>query len=190
MLGQLKSAPNQLTLLRLVFVPFIATSVLENDYRTAIILLVIAGLTDALDGFLARKMNQKTVLGQYLDPIVDKMLLSTLFLVLAAAHEIPWRITITVFSRDIGILIVSAVLYATTSLRDYSPTMLGKANTFAQIIALLLVFLDKVTAPEIIAQAKVVMLWFVFILTVVSGLHYIIVVGNRLRNLPSESAAS
>jgi cardiolipin synthase len=185
MLSQLKTTPNQLTLLRLVFVPFIATSVLENDYRTAIVLLLLAGFTDALDGYLARKMNQKTVLGQYLDPIVDKMLLSTLFLVLAAAHRIPWRITITVFSRDFGILLVSAVLYATTQLRDYSPTILGKANTAAQIFALLFVFLDEVTEPALITQAKVVMLWVVFILTVVSGLHYIIVVGNRLRNLPS-----
>lgn len=187
MLGQLKSFPNQLTLLRLVFIPFITICVMEDQYKIALVLLVIAGLTDALDGMLARKWNQGTVLGQYLDPIADKMLLSTMFLVLSAVGRIPWKITITVFSRDIGILLVSAVLYATTSLRDYSPTMLGKANTAAQIFALLFVFLNEVLAMPIISQAKEISLWLVFTLTVVSGLHYIVVVGNRLRHVPSDT---
>ena len=69
-----------------------------------LMLLVIAGLTDLFDGFLARKLHQQTRIGQYLDPIADKLLLSTLFMVLAILHLIKWRYTVVVFSRDIGIL--------------------------------------------------------------------------------------
>jgi cardiolipin synthase (CMP-forming) len=89
MLGQLKSAPNQLTLLRLVFIPFIASAILDRQFKLAFILFVLAGLSDGLDGVLARAMNQRTMLGQYLDPIADKLLLSTMFLVLSFANHIP-----------------------------------------------------------------------------------------------------
>src|SRR5207237_5065102 len=76
---QLRSAPNQLTLLRLIFIPFVVISVVEDRYGWALALFVLAGLSDALDGLLARVLKQKTALGQYLDPIADKLLLSTLF---------------------------------------------------------------------------------------------------------------
>ena len=111
MIRQLRSAPNQLTLLRLIFIPFVVISVVEDRYGWALALFVLAGLSDALDGLLARLLKQKTALGQYLDPIADKLLLSTLFLVLAFEHRIPWYVTVLVFSRDLGILIVSALLY-------------------------------------------------------------------------------
>ena len=111
MIRQLRSAPNQLTLLRLIFIPFVVISVVEDRYGWALALFVLAGLSDALDGLLARVLKQKTALGQYLDPIADKLLLSTLFLVLAFEHRIPWYVTVLVFSRDLGILIVSALLY-------------------------------------------------------------------------------
>ena len=186
-LQQLTSAPNQLTLLRLVFAPFIATSVMEGNYRWALGLFVLAGVSDGLDGLLARWMDQRTVLGQYLDPIADKLLLSTMFLVLSVTHDIPWRITVLVFSRDIGILLVCAVLYMTTELRDFSPSIYGKANTLAQIIALLLALLQPLWNIENVAQAKVVALWVVFGLTLFSGLHYIVLVGKRLRDLDTQT---
>ena len=78
MIRQLRSAPNQLTLLRLIFIPFVVISVVEDRYGWALALFVLAGLSDALDGLLARVLKQKTALGQYLDPIADKLLLSTL----------------------------------------------------------------------------------------------------------------
>jgi cardiolipin synthase len=112
--GQIWTAPNQLTLLRLIFIPFIIISVLESEYPWAVGLFVLAGISDALDGMLARWLKQKTVLGQYLDPIADKLLLSSLFLVLSFVKLIPWKFTILVFSRDVLILVISAVLYATT----------------------------------------------------------------------------
>src|SRR3954470_9093142 len=116
MLSQLRAAPNQLTLLRLIIIPFIIINIVDERFGWALGLFVLAGISDALDGLLARLLKQKTLLGQYLDPIADKLLLSTLFPVLAFEHRIPWYVTVLVFSRDIGILIVSALLYPTNTL--------------------------------------------------------------------------
>src|SRR6476661_10262060 len=99
MLRQLKSAPNLLTLLRLIFVPFVVVAIQQQKYAWALGIFVVAGITDLLDGLLARVLKQKTTLGQYLDPIADKLLLSTMFLMLSIAHIIRWPVTILVFSR-------------------------------------------------------------------------------------------
>jgi len=130
-LSQLLTAPNQLTLLRMLFLPFIVNSFLDQHYTTALVLFVLAGLSDGLDGLLARRLHQQTTLGQYLDPIADKLLLSTLFLVLSVLHKIPWKYTVMVFSRDMAILATSAVLYTIAGLRNFSPSIFGKANTCA-----------------------------------------------------------
>ena len=86
---QLFTAPNQLTLLRMLFVPFIVINLVQEHYGWALTLFVLAGLSDGLDGLLARKLHQQTLLGQYLDPIADKLLLSTMFLVLSILHMGP-----------------------------------------------------------------------------------------------------
>jgi cardiolipin synthase (CMP-forming) len=189
-LRDITSTPNLLTLLRMIFIPFIATAVLEDDFAWALALFVVAGLSDGLDGLLARRMNQKTVLGQYLDPIADKLLLSTMFLVLAVAHKIPWKFTIMVFSRDIGILVVSAVLYMATPLRDFTPSIYGKANTLAQIATIFLVMANELTASPAITMAKNVGLWVAFALTLISWIHYTLLVGYRLRDAGHASKAA
>ena len=89
--SQIFTAPNQLTLLRMIFVPFIVIHLVDGHYRWALVVFVIAGFSDGLDGLLARKLHQQTLLGQYLDPIADKLLLSTMFLVLSILHKIPWK---------------------------------------------------------------------------------------------------
>jgi cardiolipin synthase (CMP-forming) len=81
-MNQLRATPNLLTFLRLCIVPFLVLAVLDGRYRLAFALFVLAGVTDALDGLMARLLHQRTLLGLYLDPVVDKLLLSTLFLVL------------------------------------------------------------------------------------------------------------
>ena len=128
-LSQIFTAPNQLTLLRMMFVPFIVIHLVDGHYLWALVVFVIAGFSDGLDGLLARRLQQQTVLGQYLDPIADKLLLSTMFLVLSILHKIPWKYTVLVFSRDISILAASAVLYAIAGLRNFRPSIFGKANT-------------------------------------------------------------
>jgi cardiolipin synthase (CMP-forming) len=183
-LSQVLSFPNQLTLLRMVFLPFIVIKLVEGHYRSALILFVLAGLSDGLDGLLARTLKQQTILGQYLDPIADKLLLSTVFLVLSILHKIPWKFTVLVFSRDASILAASAVLYAIAGLRDFRPSIFGKANTFAQVAAVFFVLLLQIFQSRWIAIARLTCLRAVFAFTIISGLHYTLVVGHRLRAIP------
>lgn len=181
MISQLRTAPNQLTLLRLLFIPFIVISILDQSYGWALGLFVLAGFSDFLDGILARVLKQKTALGMLLDPIADKLLLSTLFLMLSLEHKIPWRVTVLVFSRDLCILVTCAVVWATTTIRDFPPSFFGKANTTAQIFAVFFVLLDEVAPAPAVLLGKQVGLWATLILTVLSGVHYIFRLGQRLR---------
>ena len=181
MLGQLFTAPNQLTLMRLIIIPFIIINIVDNNYRLALILLVIAGLSDAFDGLLARTLHQQTRLGQYLDPIADKLLLSTLFLVLSIIHRIPWKYTVLVFSRDLCILLTCAVLYATTTIRDFRPSIFGKVNTGAQVATIFFVLLFQVESTPWIYYCRKVGLISTFVFTLVSGIHYVFLIGQRIR---------
>jgi cardiolipin synthase len=143
-------------------------------------LFVAAGITDFFDGQLARRLHQQTTLGQYLDPIADKMLLSTMFLVLSVLHRIPWKFTVVVFGRDISILLVSAVVYVTANLRDFRPSVFGKANTTSQVLAVFLVLLLPVYRAEWIYIARLIALWATFAFTIISGVHYAFLGTQRL----------
>jgi cardiolipin synthase len=180
-LSQLLTAPNQLTLLRMMFLPFIVINLVGSHYSWALVLFVLAGLSDGLDGLLARTLKQQTTLGQYLDPIADKLLLSTMFLVLSILHKIPWKFTVLVFSRDISILCASAVLYAIAGLRDFRPSIFGKANTFAQVAAVFFVLLFEVDPSRWVWLARLTFVRATFAFTIISGLHYVLFVGKRLR---------
>jgi cardiolipin synthase len=179
--NQFWTAPNQLTLLRLIFIPFVITNVLDDNWHWALGLLVLAGLSDALDGWLARVLNQRTLLGQYLDPIADKLLLSSLFLVLSIAHKIPWKYTVLVLSRDVCILATCMALFATVGFRDFRPSIFGKVNTVCQIAAVFFVVLAQVvTQPWVVALERT-FLYATFGFTLLSGVHYVLTTGNRLR---------
>jgi cardiolipin synthase len=180
-LSQLLTAPNQLTLLRMMFVPFIVINLVAGHYRWALALFVLAGFSDGLDGLLARTLKQQTVLGQYLDPIADKLLLSTMFMVLSILHKIPWKYTVLVFSRDISILCASAVLYAIAGLRDFRPSIFGKANTFAQVAAIFFVLLFEIEPTRWVWITRMTFLHGTIGFTIVSALHYVLLVGQRLR---------
>jgi len=179
--SQIFTAPNQLTLLRMIFVPFIVIHLVEGRYLWALAVFMVAGFSDGLDGLLARTLHQQTLLGQYLDPIADKLLLSTMFLVLSILHKIPWKYTVVVFSRDISILAASAVLFAIAGLRDFRPSIFGKANTFSQISAVFFVLLFEVYPARGVGIARTMFLRATFIFTVLSALHYVILVQQRLR---------
>ena len=191
-LSQVFTAPNQLTLLRMIFVPFIVIHLVEGRYLWALGVFIIAGFSDGLDGLLARRLHQQTLLGQYLDPIADKLLLSTMFLVLSILHKIPWKYTVLVFSRDISILAASAVLFAIAGLRNFSPSIFGKANTFSQISAVFFVMLLEVDHNRWIGIARTVFLRATFFFTIISALHYLVLVQQRLREnqhaLPSSTS--
>lgn len=173
----------------MLFVPFIVIYLVQEHYGWALILFVLAGLSDGLDGLLARKLHQQTLLGQYLDPIADKLLLSTMFLVLSILHMIPWKYTVLVFSRDISILAISAVLYMIAGLRDFRPSIFGKANTFAQVAAVFFVLLVAVDHGPWIVIARKFFLRATFFFTIISAVHYIFLVQHRLREHNQLAAA-
>jgi cardiolipin synthase (CMP-forming) len=190
LIRQLGTIANQLTLMRLIFVPFIIINVIDGNYGWALVLLVAAGISDGLDGLLARTLKQQTLLGEYLDPIADKLLLSSLFLVLSLVHLIAWRFTVVVFTRDIGILLISGVLYAAVGLRNFRPSIFGKLNTTAQIGAVFFVMLWQVYAIDWIFYTKRVFLWLTFLFTTLSAVHYIYLVGVRVKALGQAKNAS
>jgi len=175
-----RTAPNLLTLLRICLAPFLVAAILEGRYALSFWLFVAAGLTDALDGLLARLLKQRTQLGEYLDPVADKLLLSTLFLVLMHNGLIPMRVTVLVFGRDVGILVVAAILYAATGRREFAPSLLGKANTLAQIAAVAAVLLYQVAIVHWVAVFRWVALDATIGLTIASGLHYSWVAARRV----------
>ena len=172
----------------MAFLPFVVIKLVEGHYRGALILFLFAGLSDGLDGLLARTLHQQTRLGQYLDPIADKMLLSTVFLVLSIVHQIPWKFTVVVFSRDICILAVSAVLYTIAGLRDFRPSIFGKANTFAQVAAIFFVMLFQVKHERWVWITQTTFLHATVGFTIVSAVHYVILVGQRLHSAEQVSA--
>jgi cardiolipin synthase len=189
-LRQILTAPNQITLLRMIFLPFIVINLLKQDFKWALALFVLAGLSDGLDGLLARTLHQQTVLGQYLDPIADKLLMSTMFLVLSIERMIPWKYTVMVFSRDVSILVISGVLFMIAGLRDFRPSIFGKANTFAQVAAIFFVLLLLVYPVQWVWIARTTFLRATFIFTIVSAVHYAFLVQHRLHQPASPPALS
>jgi cardiolipin synthase len=177
---QLLTAPNQLTLLRMIFLPFIVINLVKHDFKWALALFVLAGMSDGLDGLLARTLHQQTLLGQYLDPIADKLLMSTMFLVLSIERMIPWKYTVVVFSRDISILLISGVLFMIAGLRDFRPSIFGKANTFAQVAAIFFVLLLLIEPIGWVWIARTTFLRATFLFTIVSAVHYAFLVQHRL----------
>ncbi len=171
-LRQFRATPNLLTMLRLFTLPFLVIEILDGHWRLAFLLLWVAGISDGLDGLLARWLKQQTTLGQYLDPLADKALLSTLFLVMTHVGVIPRFVTVLVFSRDLGILLISALLYITNTLRDFRPSWLGKLNTLLQILGVLTVMTVQVLRNSGLAQTKFVLLRAIAVLAPLSAAQY------------------
>ena len=190
----LLAAPNLLTMLRICLAPFLVIAVLERRFPLAFGLFLIAAATDAMDGLLARLLRQRTRLGQYLDPIADKVLLSSLFLVLTWMGILEPRIAAVVFGRDIGMLLVAWILYNTTTLRDFHPTLLGKANSFSQVVAIGMVLLSQISdqpwgMPWVLTGRNIA-LNVTIALTVASGFHYALVASRRLELAGSDHSVS
>jgi cardiolipin synthase len=195
-LYQFRAAPNLLTLLRLFIIPFLVIAILDGRYPTAFALFVLAGFSDGFDGLLARWLSQRTSLGQYLDPIADKLLLSTLFLVLTHMDRVPRYVTVLVFSRDLGILLISTLLFATGTLRDFRPSLLGKLNTLVQIVGLTVVLIEQVWPSLHLELLRHQLLWTIAVLAPVSAAQYAWIVirrvsdTERLRNTQNASRPS
>jgi cardiolipin synthase len=165
--------PNSLTLSRIVLVPLVVWLIITHEMLAAFLLFLFAGLSDAADGFLAKRYNWHTELGAYLDPIADKALLVSIYVTLGLAGQLPAWLVIAVVSRDI--LIVGAVVLSWMLSRPLSmhPLLISKANTFSQIVlaGLVLAELGLGLGLEEIVQFLV---WVTGALTIVSAAAYFI----------------
>jgi cardiolipin synthase len=186
--GQFLYPSNQLTLLRLVFVPFVILAILYGQYRAASILVLIAGLTDGMDGLLARRLGQQTTLGKFLDPIADKLLLNSAFIALAVVNELPVWLVILVFSRDMLIVATSLVIFLTIEHRPFLPSLYGKASTLAQISTVLLTLAALVFPNPFLHVLRIGGIYAAAALTVISGLQYAWITAERLRGVDQEPA--
>jgi cardiolipin synthase len=166
---------NQLTILRMVFIPIFIILVVYSQLGWALFIFILAGVTDGLDGLIARLLKQKTSLGAYLDPIADKLLLTSSFVVLSIKglglpNLVPLWLTILVISRDIILIASALIIIISTGHRSFPPSIYGKTTTFFQILTVLLIlFLNyKFVSTNLNALYAIT-----GTITVFSGLHYV-----------------
>jgi cardiolipin synthase len=180
MRARIWTVPNQITFLRLGILPFFLILISYQHYAWALAVLILAGLSDGIDGLLARRLNQRSSLGAFLDPIADKLLLSSSFVILAFDKKITWWLTILILSRDVIILVVATVIILHSGYRPLPPTIYGKYTTFFQIILVLAVILLAAAGWPWLVPVNRVLVYLVAALTVFSGFHYSIIIARRL----------
>jgi cardiolipin synthase (CMP-forming) len=178
--SRILTVPNQLTFLRLAFLPVFLIAIEYERYDLALGILVAAGVSDALDGLLARGLNQRTPLGAYLDPIADKLLLSSSYFILALKGKIAWWLTILVLGRDVLILVACAVILITVGYRPFPPSIWGKATTFFEILLVVLVLVLAIWDNHFLWVVRYTCTYLVAVFLAISGLHYSIVVSRQL----------
>jgi cardiolipin synthase (CMP-forming) len=180
MQNRIFTVPNQLTFLRLTFLPFFIIAIKYDRYDWALGILIAAGLSDGLDGLFARGLNQKSALGAYLDPIADKLLLSSSYFVLAYKAKIGWWLAILVLGRDVLLLVACAVILLAAGYRSFPPSIWGKATTFFEILLILFVLVLAIWNLPGLWLVRTLCAYCVAAFVIISGLHYSIVVSRRL----------
>jgi cardiolipin synthase len=185
---------NQITLLRLLFVPVFAILVMDRHYRGALAVLAAAALSDALDGTVARLLKQESPLGVALDPIADKILMTTGYITLALRGALPWWLTIIVLSRDVGIIMAALVISLVAGYRPFYPSLLGKASTAVQMATIFVALCRKARVPYITADVLTFFIYLTAALTLASGVYYVFLLrqqrGRREVEDPAESDQS
>lgn len=182
MARRILTVPNQITFLRLGFLPFFLIFILYGRYGWALAILIAAAISDGLDGLLARHLDQKTELGAYLDPIADKLLLSSSFFVLALKGKIHWWVTILVLGRDVLILTTAAVILVVVGYRPFPPSIYGKLTTAEQILLVFLAVSAAVFHQPVLDQLRSIFEYLVAGFTVLSGFYYSVVMARRLQS--------
>lgn len=167
------SLPNLLTLLRIMITPLIVYLIIAEQIWLALGLMIIAGLTDMLDGLIARFFNQRTTVGAYLDPLADKIMLISLVITLYHINQVPFFLFLTIIFRD-ALIVIGAITYemVTRSLK-MEPSFVSKATTFAQIIYVVMLILNM--ASPISEIWITITMWTTFALTFASGMHYLVI---------------
>lgn len=172
---------NQLTILRMALAPFLVVMVLAHEHAWALVLFVIAGVTDLLDGLIARLGHQQTTLGAMLDPLADKLLISSSFVALTWASglvaRIPTWLTVITLSRDAIILVTVTIINLAMGRRLFYPSLLGKLATLAQLLTAGVVLL--LNASDTTADGARYLFVATLVLTVASALHYVYLASRR-----------
>lgn len=186
--------PNAITLLRVMLVIPTALLLWRGEYNWALVLMIVAGISDGLDGYLARRYNWFSRFGAIVDPLADKFLVATMLLVFALQGHFPWWLLIIIIVRD-ALIVAGGVIYRVLfGPFEMAPSLLSKANTAAQIVVVVMalvalcefgdlsLFCDRVVSPWGI--------WILALLGVASGLHYVATWGLRTRKQLRARAAS
>lgn len=179
---------NQITILRLAFVPVFAILVVGRHDVGALSVMAAAAFSDILDGTVARVFRQVSPLGVALDPIADKILLSTAFVTLAYRGGLPWWLTIMVLSRDAGMLITALLIILVAGYRPFYPTALGKASTVVQSITIFAALCHLARVPWVTWPVVETFIFLAAAITVGSGLHYLVVVQKRYSHHEEDTA--
>ena len=179
MASRILTPANQITILRLAFIPFFAILVVDERYRAALAVLSVAALSDVTDGIVARLLKQETPLGVALDPIADKLLMTTAYLTLAFREALPWWLTIMVISRDLAIIITALLISLVAGYRPFRPTALGKASTVVQVLTVFAAVSFQAHVPFVLRGLVRTCVYLAAALTLASGIHYGIVVRQR-----------
>jgi cardiolipin synthase len=170
------TAANQLTLLRMLLIPAFVILVLYGQLGWALVAFVTAGITDGLDGLIARRAGQRTTLGAWLDPMADKLLLVTTFVVLALPglnleNRLPVWLTVCIISRDVVIILTVAIVNLAIGRRTFRPSIFGKIATATYIMtAVAAMLFNFLGYHSVIVDIGV---WTSLAITIISSLHYI-----------------
>jgi cardiolipin synthase (CMP-forming) len=160
--------PNLVTLVRVFLTPVVIVAVVRAEYTSALWIFLAAGLTDGLDGWIARRFRWTSRVGAYLDPVADKLLLSGVFIALGLVEIVPWWLVGIVFGRDVAILAGAAVVFVVTGNRNFPPSVWGKASTLVQIVTLL-----ALLAQPAWPLMRELLIWPVAVAAIGSGLDYL-----------------
>ncbi|MBF0458108.1 MAG: CDP-alcohol phosphatidyltransferase family protein [Nitrospirae bacterium] len=164
--------PNTLTLLRIVAIPFFASTLIYHRYDIALLVFILASVTDALDGLIARVTKKQTKLGQFLDPMADKILIITSFILFSIYGWVPTWLTISIISRDLIVVVGWMLFYLIHGVMFTRPSVLGKSAIAAQMVLLAYILL-RINFHGLLPDPAI-LVWVTTILTVASGLHYIL----------------
>jgi cardiolipin synthase len=166
------NVPNTLTLTRIVLIPLFVTAVVYRSYGYALALFGVAALTDALDGLIARLKNQRTALGNFLDPLADKFLLITSFVLFSIYGLVPTWLTITIISRDVIVITGWVLLYIVHDTARIETSVLGKIAIALQLVVIwyILLGLNFPVMPKLERYLG----WVTAFFTMASGLHYLV----------------
>jgi len=178
--------PNILTIIRILITPLFVIFLIRKMFSLALLSFAVAGISDGLDGLLARYFDQRTTLGALLDPIADKLLLTTAFISLAVFRLLPPWLTVVVISRDVVIALGVAVFAITNTRFEIKPTLASKLTTVFQVATVCLVLLNTII-PGVSALGTP-FFWATAALTIFSGLHYLYIGLNILQGGQPPSA--